>query len=85
VPGAAIFFSHATRFRFLLRNAPSDSFVSCGSCEPFTKATDGLRWLWSLEFHEWRGSDGPQYGNVATLEAAKQAFRAAWDRRPKAR
>jgi len=26
---------------------------------------------------------GPQYGNVATLEAAKQAFRAAWDRRPK--
>ena len=35
------------------------------------------------EFHEWQGSDGPQYGNVATLEAAKQAFRAAWDRRPK--
>jgi hypothetical protein len=35
-------------------------------------------------FHEWQGRDGPQYGNVATLEAAKQAFRAAWDRRPKA-
>jgi len=34
------------------------------------------------EFHEWHGSDGPQYGNVASLEAAKQAFRAAWDRRP---
>jgi hypothetical protein len=31
-----------------------------------------------------QGSDGPQYGDVATLEAAKQAFRAAWDRRPKA-
>ena len=31
-----------------------------------------------------QGSDGPQYGNVANLEAAKQAFRAAWDRRPKA-
>ena len=26
--------------------------------------------------------DGPQYGNVATLEAAKQTFRAAWDCRP---
>ena len=24
-------------------------------------------------------------GNVASLEAVKQAFRAAWDRRPKAR
>ena len=40
--------------------------------------------FWGLEFHEWQGSDGPQYGNVATLEAAKQAFRAAWDRGPKA-
>jgi len=39
-------------------------------------------WFWGLEFHEWQGSDGPQYGNVATLEAAKQAFRTAWDRRP---
>jgi hypothetical protein len=28
-------------------------------------------WFWSLEFHEWQGSDGPQYGNVADLEAAK--------------
>ena len=36
------------------------------------------------EFHEWRGSDGPQYGHVATLEAAKRAFRAAWDRRSNA-
>jgi hypothetical protein len=36
------------------------------------------------EFHEWRGSDGPKYDQVATLEAAKQAFRAGWDRRPKA-
>ena len=40
--------------------------------------------FWGLEFHEWQGSDGPQYGNVATLEAAKQAFRAAWDRGLKA-
>jgi hypothetical protein len=25
--------------------------------------------LWGLEFLEWQGnSDGPQYGNVATLE-----------------
>jgi hypothetical protein len=35
-------------------------------------------WFWGLEFHEW-----PQYGQVA-LEAAKQAFRAASDRGPKA-
>ncbi len=40
-------------------------------------------WFWGLEFHEWQGSDGPQYGNVADLEAAKAAFRAAWERRPK--
>ena len=42
-------------------------------------------WFWGLEFHEWQGSDGPQYGYVATLEAAKQTFRAAWERRPKAK
>ena len=41
-------------------------------------------WFWGLEFHEWQGSDRPQYGNVATLEAAKQAFRTVWDRRLKA-
>ncbi len=40
-------------------------------------------WLWGLEFHEWQGSDGPQYGHVANREAAKAAFRAAWERRPK--
>ena len=39
-------------------------------------------WFWGLEFHEWQGSDGSQNGNVANLEAAKHAFRAAWDRRP---
>ena len=39
-------------------------------------------WFWGLDFFEWQGSDGPQYGNAATLEAAKQAFRAAWERRP---
>ncbi len=40
-------------------------------------------WFWGLEFHEWQGSSGPQYGNVVDLEAGKQAFRAAWERRPK--
>ena len=39
--------------------------------------------FWVLDFHEWQGSDGPQYGN-ADREAAMKAFRAAWDRRPKA-
>src|SRR3974377_797549 len=38
-------------------------------------------WFWGLDFFEWQGSDGPQYGNAATLEAAKQAFRAAGNRR----
>ena len=40
-------------------------------------------WFWGLDFHEWQGSDGPQYGQVASREAAKQAYRSAWDRRPK--
>jgi hypothetical protein len=42
-------------------------------------------WFCDLHFHEWQGGDGPEYGNVANLETAKQAFRAAWDRSPKAR
>jgi hypothetical protein len=39
-------------------------------------------WFWGLEFHEWQGSKGPQYGNTADLETAKAAFRQAWERRP---
>jgi len=35
-----------------------------------------------LEFHQWQGSDAPQYGNAANREAAMKAFRTAWDRRP---
>ena len=42
-------------------------------------------WFWGLDFFEWQDSDGPQYGHVASLEAAKKALRAAWERRPKAR
>jgi hypothetical protein len=34
----------------------------------------------ALDFFEWQGSDGPQYGNAANREAAMKAFRAAWDR-----
>ena len=30
-------------------------------------------WFWGLDFFEWQGSDGPQYGDAANLEAAKQA------------
>src|SRR6516162_10059922 len=41
-------------------------------------------WFWGLDFFEWQGSDGPQYGNAANREAAMKAFRTAWDRRPKA-
>ena len=40
-------------------------------------------WFWDLDFFEWQGSDGPQYGNAANREAAMKAFRTAWDRRPK--
>ncbi len=39
-------------------------------------------WFWGLECHEWQGSDRPQYGNVANLDAAKAAFRAAWEKGP---
>ena len=41
-------------------------------------------WFWGINFHEWQGSDGRQYGNAANREAAMKAFRAAWVRRPKA-
>ena len=41
-------------------------------------------WFWGLDFFEWQGSGGPQYGNAANREAAMRAFRTAWDRRPKA-
>jgi hypothetical protein len=41
-------------------------------------------WFWGLDFFEWQGSDGRQYGNAANREAAMKAFRAAWDRRRKA-
>ena len=59
--------------------------MSTASTKPFPTRRAKCRGSGGLEFHEWQGSDGPQYGNVATLEAAKQAFRAAWDRRLKAR
>jgi hypothetical protein len=35
------------------------------------------QWFWGLDFFEWQGSDGPQYGNAANREAAMKAFRAA--------
>ena len=41
-------------------------------------------WFWESRISRMAGQRWPQYGNVATLEAAKQAFRAAWDRRLKA-
>jgi hypothetical protein len=68
------------------------SFLKVGMSAAFTRliykanayAPREAPWFWGLEFHEWQGSDGRQYGNVASLEAAKQAFCVAWDRRPKA-
>jgi hypothetical protein len=52
--------------------------------EAVSHAPREAHWFRGLDFHEWQGSDGPQYGNAATLEAAKQVCRAEWDRRPKA-
>ena len=71
--------------RAALRKATTSSFE--GRCvgriyKAISHAPREAPWFWGLEFHEWQGSDGPQYGQVATLETAKQAFRAAWDRRP---
>ena len=57
----------------------------CHDYKAVSHAPREAPWFWGLDFFEWQGSDGPQYGNAAALEAAKQAFRAAWDRRPKAR
>ena len=41
--------------------------MSGASTRPFPHAPREA-WFWGLEFHEWQGSDGPQHGNVATLE-----------------
>ena len=56
----------------------------CHDYKAVSHAPREAPWFWGLEFNEWQDSDGPQYGQVASLKAAKQAFRAAWDRRPKA-
>ena len=50
--------------------------------DEYTAVQKMLEELEEIEFHEWQGSDEPQYGNVASLEAVKQAFRTAWDRIP---
>jgi hypothetical protein len=39
-------------------------------------------WFWGLEFHEWEGCKGPQYGNAEDREAAMAAFKATWESRP---
>ena len=38
-------------------------------------------WFWGVEFHEWQGCKGPQYGNAADREAAIAAFKATWESR----
>ena len=57
--------------------------MAAASTRPFPTHRAKPPWFWGLDFHEWQGSDGPQYGQVASREAAKQVFRAEWDRRPK--
>jgi hypothetical protein len=44
--------------------------VICRGCiyKVVSHAPRETPWFWGLDFHEWQGSDGPQYGNVATLE-----------------
>ena len=73
----------------MLRNPITGNGVCCARAasvgriyKAVSHAPREAPWFWGLEFHEWHGSDGPQYGNVASLEAVKQAFRAAWDRIP---
>ena len=36
--------------------------------KPISHAPRETPWFWGLDFHEWQRSDGPQYGQVATLE-----------------
>ena len=42
--------------------------ASAASTKAVSHAPREAPWFWGLEFHEWQGSDGPQYGHVATLE-----------------
>jgi len=44
-----------------------------------TGARDDASWFWGLEFHEWQGCKGPQYGGAANREAAMAAFKATWE------
>jgi len=39
----------------------------------------GQTWFWGLEFHEWQGCKGPQYGHAADRAAAMAAFKATWE------
>ena len=56
------------------------------STRPFLSHRAKRRGSGASNFTSGRAAMGlSQYGNVATLEAAKRAFRAAWDRRPNAR
>ena len=38
-------------------------------------------WFWGLEFHEWQGCKGPQYGNAEDRAAAMAVFKATWESR----
>ena len=38
-------------------------------------------WFWGLEFHEWQGCKGPQYGNAEDRATAMAAFKATWESR----
>jgi hypothetical protein len=42
-----------------------ERYVGC-IYKAVSHAPRGAPWFWGLEFHEWQGSDGPQYGSVAT-------------------
>jgi hypothetical protein len=79
----------------ILKRDPNARYTECynvlseGRCvgriyKAISHAPREAPWFWGLDFFEWQGSDGPQYGNAVNREAAMKAFRAAWDRRPKA-
>ena len=79
--------------RYFARDWSRNWFASIGHNELDPARLEQFSLFWSdeytavqktleeIEFYECQGSDEPQYGNVASLEAVKQAFRTAWARR----
>jgi len=41
--------------------------------------SDGLPWMWSVEFHQRKGRAEPHQGHVVTEDEARAAFKHYWE------